>query len=221
MASDMTQKQKQELLKKFKDEAMTRLMAAVEQDKRNSRTKKAREAREAACIAVLVALRAADELDPDGALGPEVKLNPENPLFEIFIRKHSWRNTMRHVCEQVANPSTKIAKDCFFFIKSCVACIPKVGTIIRSIMDGLIEVGKNHGVDPFSKARKYNEDLWYEFFDDIPRDGGDKGPKNFAFKGIKPNSIRRDLHQLGVKERRWKNAMSRFIHRFGKQRDVV
>lgn len=152
---------------KIKQDVMMQMAKA---DQLDGRTKEGKDAQEKACVLLLLALRAG------------IELNPNDPLFQNFIRRRSWRTAMRRVCEQVANPSTKIGRDVLVLAKA----IPCVSNFISALLD----LGKNHGIDPLLKAKEYNEDLWNEFFDQIPRDGGG-GP-----------SLRRDLDQLKLVQKR-------------------
>ena len=162
----MTQENRQEQQRKerIKQDVMAKL---AEADKLDGRTKEGRAAREKACVALLLALHAG------------VELNASDPLFQNFVHKQAWRRTMERVCEKTKTILEHLANNSVEALK----LIPGVGPILSLCH----EIAKDWGIDPLSNPTEHNQDLWDDFYDDIPKDGGN-GP-----------SIRRDLE-------RWQKA---------------
>ena len=143
---------KEELKKK----AMDKLAEAINLNKKNSLSKESREAKAEACALILIAMRA------------EVQFNPKDPLFQIFVQKQSWRNAMKRACKEVCDKGTDLCRKTMNVLKSIGIGIINVGDLAESI----INIFSKHGVNPLESAEVINEDNWSDFYDDIPKDGG-------------------------------------------------
>jgi len=145
--------EKQKVLQELKKQALDKLKEAIELNRINNRTKRAREAKAEACALMLVAIRAG------------VQFDPKDPIFQIFVQRQSWRDAMGRACKEVCDPTTALARG----VMNVLNLIPgEVGRLVRNF----VNLFEKHGVKPMEQAEVYNRDLWNDFYDEIPKDGG-------------------------------------------------
>ena len=174
---------KQETLDALKEEALAKLTEAIELNEESNLTKKSRKAKADACALILVALRAG------------VKFDPNDPMFQIFVRKTSWREAMERACKEICNPSTALARHVLDVIKM----LPGVGAYglelnVGNAIEKFLSFFKQDGVKPQEVAEVYNRDLWNDFYDDVPKNKSNGGR----------SSMRNDLEQLKIAQSRKK-----------------
>ena len=173
---------KQETLDSLKQEALAKLGEAIELNEMNNRTKESRKAKAEACALILVALRAGVEFDP------------QDPRFQVFVRKTSWREAMGRACKEICNPSTALARH----VLNVINMLPGISACgfeldVGNTIENFLNFFKQDGVKPQEVAEVYNRDLWNDFYDDVPKDGGGGGP-----------SVRNDLERLELAQSREK-----------------
>ena len=145
--------EEQQILKELENQAMTKLTEAIQLNKSNNRAKESREAKAEACALILIAIRAG------------VQFDPQDPIFQIFVQKQSWRDAMKRACKEVCDPTTALAQNT---LKVLHLVSDKAGHFVEN----LLNLFEKHGVKPLEQAEVYNQDLWNDFYDEIPKDGG-------------------------------------------------
>jgi len=145
---------KEELKKK----AMEKLAEAIKLNKENYLSKESREAKAEACALILMAMRT------------EVQFDPNDPMFQIFVQKQSWRNAMKRACKEVCNTGTDLCRKTIEVLKSINLIVNPGG-----LVEGIVNMFSKHGVKPLESAEVVNEDNWSDFYEDIPKDGGNGG----------------------------------------------
>jgi len=182
----------QEIFKqKLKEETMAKLAKAVELNKKNSLSKEAREAKAEACALILMAMRA------------EIQLDPNDPLFQIFVQKQSWRDAMKRACKEVCNPEADLFRKTLALLDA-IGVSAGISLNIGGFIRGITNFFSKHGVNPLDEAEVTNNDNWNDFYEEIPKDGGNggKGPS------LQHNSNTMEMAQLN------KKAHNRNIQRF-------
>lgn len=147
--------EKQKSLNELKDKTISKLSEAIELNKLNNRSKESRNAKAEACALLLVSIRAGVQFDQN------------DPVFQIFVQKQSWRDAMIRACKEVCDPTTAVARNVIKIIK-LIPAIEKVG----NFMENFLSLFEKNGVRPQESVEVYNQDIWNDFYDDLPKDGG-------------------------------------------------
>ena len=97
--------EKQNSLKELENKTIAKLSEAINLNKLNNRSKESRNAKAEACALLLVSIRAGVQFD----------LN--DPVFQIFVQKQSWRDAMVRACKEVCDPTTAVARNVMKIVK--------------------------------------------------------------------------------------------------------
>lgn len=163
--------EEQKLLKEMHDQAMAKLKEAIELNKVSNRSKESLKAKADACSLILVAIRAG------------VKFDPNDPSFQIFVKKQSWRDAMGLICKKACDFSTSLGRNVLELLK----LIPSIaGFNVGKITETLTNLFKKNAVNPLEEDEVYNRSLWSDFYDEIPKGNGN-GPA--CFRGSRPSKV--------------------------------
>ena len=172
--TNLSEADKQKLLDDLKNEALTHLTKAIELDKQAGHTEEAQQAKADACALLLVAIRAG------------VQFDPQDPIFQVFAKKPSWRNAMSRACKSVCSPKSARRRRLIKILKALPTISVEGSIVFLSVtlsdnpgdfLEKFYAIFEKDGINPLEKDETRNIDLWSDFYEEIPKGGGD-GPSH-------------------------------------------